>query len=168
MVITFSGAYHGGFSPTYNICEAVNMAAPDSVLPAYKHLAMNEAEGFPRKSCFSLDWMIFESFSRVERLKFSQEGLQKLAEHYKNMVKEELKRRKTSREFVAEEVLFEGKGMRFFELQCCRCRNYCYLSAIGCRQCEKLSCLSCGSQCACSGDKKTMFVRHTERELINY
>lgn len=167
-MLTFSGVYHGGFSPAYNICEAVNMAAPDSILSAKKHMAMNAKEGFPRKSCFSLDWMVFESFRRIERLKFSPQSRQLLTEQYKIMVDEELRKRVALRDQVSEEVLFEGKGIRFFELQCGRCRNYCFLSAVGCKECEKLTCLSCQSICSCSNDKKTMFVRHTERELINY
>lgn len=146
------------------------MAAPDSIEPALKHIEMNASEGYPRKSCFSLDWMLLESKKHSERLKFSPEGLEQLETQYKKMAELEIERRAAakSKGKVAEEVLFDGKSIRFFELQCAKCRNYCYLSAIGCKNCEKMACLSCGSVCSCEIENKTMFIRHTDSELINY
>lgn len=168
LILTFPGAYHGGFSPNYNICEAVNMASAECIEHAKKHIQMNSREGFPRKSCFSLEWMILESTRNIERLHFSQAGRSKLLAHYKEMVDQEIDRRKSVRYRIDKEVLFQGKKIKFFELQCSICRYYCYLSCIGCDSCQTITCLTCSHQCGCSAGKKLLLVRHTENELVNY
>jgi hypothetical protein len=143
------------------------MAAPDSVKPAKKHMVMNAREGFPRKSCFSLEWMIYESHHQAERLNFSIEGRAQLAAQYKNMVDEEILRRQSVKELVCEEVLFGGKSFKFFELQCHHCRYYCYLSCLACKHCQLVTCLACKPACQCGAASRVLFVRHTEHELIN-
>lgn len=167
-MLTFPGAYHGGFSPSYNICEAVNMASAECIDHARKHIQMNAREGFPRKSCFSLEWMILESMKNVERLHFSPAGRTKLQARYKEMVDQEIAKRNAVRPKVEEVVLFQGKKVRFFELQCSICRYYCYLSCVGCKTCHTITCLTCNHQCKCFTRQKVMFVRHTENELVNY
>lgn len=168
MVLTFPGVYHGGFSPTYNICEAVNMAGVDWIEAARKHIEMNSREGYPRKSCFSLEWMIFENMLQVDRLNFSDSTKSKLKAQYKNMVDIELSKRKKIRQTVEEELLFQGGKLKYYELQCNACRTYCYLSCVACRSCYMTACLNCNLGCTCNSKSKVLFVRHTENELVNY
>ena len=140
----------------------------DWVPSARKQMEMNARDGFPRKSCFSLDWMLFECHRLAEKLKFSTESREKLQQEYGKMVDEEVSRRKIMREKGVEEELFNEKKLKFFDVQCGVCRNYIYLSVLGCRQCQALSCLSCHKTCCCTPAKQVMFVRATDRELLNY
>jgi histone demethylase JARID1 len=168
MVLTFPGAYHGGFSPTFNVCEAVNMACLDWVPAARKHLEMNAREGHPRKSCFSLEWLIYECWRHVEKLHFSQECRSQLRAEYERMAEKEVSLRKAAREKgVVEEELFNEKKFKFFDVQCSVCRSYTYLSVVGCRKCQSVRCLECRRGCECTPTREVLFVRTTDKELVN-
>lgn len=74
MIITFPGAFHGGFSNGYNIAEAVNLATPDWLVDTYKHDKLNKYENYVKKCCFSLEWLVTTIVENIEGLRFSKEG----------------------------------------------------------------------------------------------
>lgn len=166
MVCTFPGVYHGGFSPTFNVCEAVNMATVDWVDTGLHQMRMNAKEGYPRKSCFSLEWMLAENMKLSERLDFSPEAKAQLAEQYRTLIQEEIAARERIRISIESEELWDPKKVKYFELMCSKCRNYTYLSVMGCRTCQTLWCLRCEADCACKQKQLSLFIRSTDRELL--
>jgi len=167
LILTFPGAYHAGFSPSFNVCEAVNVACPDWVPTALKHLEMNAREGFPRKSCFSLEWMLAENRRKVDRLEFSKEASDLLELHYKQLVEEEVKKRQELRLRVGEEAILVDRSLKFWDLLCVSCRQYAYLTCVGCRGCQKVWCSNCKPSCPCADQALVLFVRYTDNELVN-
>jgi hypothetical protein len=167
LILTLPGVYHGGFSPTCNICEAVNMAAVDWIPAALHQKEMNAKEGYPRKSCFSLEWMIYESYLQRDRLNFTPDAIQTLTAHFRSMAEKEIAARNKVRGDMAEEILIVDKKIKFFEIQCFHCRHYTFLSWVGCRYCLRISCLN-EPVCGCSDPSRVLFLRCTDSELVNY
>ena len=167
LILTFPGAYHCGFSPNFNVCEAVNIACADWLPSAKKHLHMNAAEGHPRKSCFSLEWMVSENRRKIERLDFTKEAADSLDAFYREMVKEEIEARRGMRARTEEEGILSDKSLKFWDLLCVGCRQYCYLTCMGCDVCFKIWCVRCQVECQCENRKLKMFVRFTDSELVN-
>ena len=142
------------------------MATVDWVETGLHQMQMNSREGYPRKSCFSLEWMLAENMKLSERLDFTPEAKVMLSQQYQTLIRNEIAARQAVREHVQSEELWESKKVKYFDLQCSKCRNYTYLSVVGCRSCQTLWCLRCPQDCACKSKLLTLFVRSTDRELL--
>lgn len=98
-ILTFPGAYHGGFSMGLNIGEAVNFATKSW----FKHGF--ECQEIYRKSrekipVFPIEWLIIENIRGIKNIKVDLETKQVLRQEYKKILKDERK----AREEIESEV----------------------------------------------------------------
>ena len=98
MVVTLPGVYHCGFSNSFNVCEAVNLATADWIESGRKFMKMNKEENFLKMTCFSLDWMVYETFCKRDSIDLSSESRLILEKEFFITVKNELAYRKAIRE----------------------------------------------------------------------
>lgn len=168
MIVTLPGVYHGGFSNSFNICEAVNLATADWIDAGWKFKEIDEIEGSIKMTCFSLDWIIFESYINRFRLSLSQSSIEILEDEFRSLAQLELKCRNKSREIflIEEEELIETDKIKYYDYSCLLCNNYFYLSWLGCEKCQGLFCLRHLSKCSCKG-KPILYKRFEDEEITS-
>jgi len=171
MVITFPGAYHCGFSQGFNIAEAVNLATPDWLKDTQRHDDLNKIENFVKRSCFSREWLLCSVIEHMESGNFTNEGKTSIVKSYIKLLQNEIRNRKIIKEKfpdIQEEVLEKGK-LKYYDISCCVCRGYRYLSYLACKTCMYISCIDHDDfKCDCEYSDKPEYIvyyRDSDMEL---
>lgn len=169
MIVTLPGVYHAGFSNSFNLAEAVNLATSDWIETAWKFKEMDKNEGFIKRACFPVDWIIYESFLKRYKINLSEKSRQTLEKEFNDLVKREIAKRNQIREKleILDEVIVNGSQIKYFDYTCERCKNYLYLSWLGCSKCLKLYCVSHEHACSCEEPEIYLFKRVEDKELTS-
>lgn len=101
-MVTYPGAYHGGFSTGLNIGEAVNFATSEWIDYGLKcqHIYRMSRERIP---VFSIDWLVVENIRDLEKDHLDVKSLCKLRDTYLKILEEELKHRAKMEAFIKPE-----------------------------------------------------------------
>lgn len=92
-ILTFPASYHAGFSPGFNVGEAVNFSAPSWM--DYTEKAMRIYLATKEKvPVFPVQWLAIENARLWESSKFTPSVAKKLYEFMSKFIKEELAYRK--------------------------------------------------------------------------
>ena len=169
MVVTLPGVYHCGFSNSFNVCEAVNLATADWIESGRAFMKMNQEENFLKMTCFSLDWMVYETFCKRDTINLSSESRQIIEKEFLTTASTELEYRKTIRENlkIEEEELVNSQKIKYYDYSCSYCSNYFYLSWVGCKNCQQLLCSLHGRGCGCHKMELILFKRVNDDELAS-
>ena len=167
MIITFPGVYHCGFSNSFNLCEAVNLATADWIETGWHFKQMDKREGFLKRTCFSMEWIIYSSFMKRFSLNLKQEARELLEKEFEELVQKVLVDRAHIRKNfdLVDEVLVNGQKIKYFDYTCMTCKNYLYLSWLGCSKCMSLYCVSHRHACECEAPELYLFKRIEDLEL---
>jgi hypothetical protein len=137
-IMTFPGAYHGGFSTGINIGEAVNFVSRSWFSYGFKcqEIYRRTREKIP---VLPIDWLIIENILNIDRAKLQHETKVKLHDSFMRIVHEE----RFNREQIEKKlrVASNGNGEVFEMLanrdhvgedtyQCKYCTDFAYLSMV--------------------------------------
>lgn len=111
---------------------------------------------------FSLEWLIFHNLANLHNINFDktlhfQEVyilLKKFNYYLKKIVNDELEnRRLIEANFIGLQINYNiieiEDSSKYDEHECPFCRNYCYLSYLKCRSCNRKCCITHNIQCQC-------------------
>ena len=134
-IMTFPGAYHGGFSTGINIGEAVNFVSRSWFDYGFKcqEIYRGTREKIP---VLPIDWLIIENILNIDHAKLEPETKLKLRDSFARVLKEE----RINREQIEKklrivsdqtyEMLPNRDNVSEDSYQCKYCTDFAYLSMI--------------------------------------
>jgi hypothetical protein len=139
-ILTFPGAYHGGFSTGINIGEAVNFVTKSWFDYGFKsqEIYRRTREKIP---VFPIDWLIIENIINVKHANMHHDAKSKLRLAWQKVYRDE----RRSREAIETLLLKDSGGALGVEMMkdrdqvaedahpCFYCIDFAYLSMIHCR-----------------------------------
>ena len=169
-ILTFPGAYHGGFSTGINIGEAVNFVSRTWFDYGFKcqEIYRGTREKIP---VLPIDWLIIENILNIDHARLEPETKIKLRDSFARIVKEERfnrdqieKKMRTATEQVYE-MLPNRDNVSEDYYQCKYCTDFAYLSMIHCKVHKINYCISHQILCQCPPQNVKVIYRYSSKEL---
>ncbi|CAL8461880.1 g1411 [Coccomyxa elongata] len=165
-VVTFPGAYHGGFNTGLNCAEAVNFAPADWL--RFAPLSLERYRSFRKPSLLSHEWLLL----KVAREETSPDASFFVHRDLQRVIQEEREWRfklwsqgcLRSRRVTQEVGMDEGDTD---DAECVICHAYCHESAVECECCpRRRTCLRhAAALCECPPPRWRIAFRHSLAEL---